>query len=462
MDGGDNDDGGWTVVRGKGKGKLKDGTGACSLAPSVEPAGTTDGAAAATAAGGLYSFSHTGSGPKSKRRGRGGGGGGGGGGTFRERSAEEQCAQLLGSIQSCRQEVASSPFFARLLVVLAEAAAKHLGHLPYSADGGAAAADDAAGAALCDDGGGDGSGSAGQCGGRGQGLDGSRTAQDGIRMGEATAEADSAGGGGGGGDGGGGDGGGGDGGLARWRCMRALVVYGLGSPHLSRVSRYQLALVLLLRDQVLLGLTSAVQLYDPAFDEVDRLAFQQLGLQVTEVDEGAARPVSEPTFFYMPHCEVVLYDALLRANWSGGGAAAAAAAAAGAPGLNGHGGGGGSGGLPLLAVLGNSFREYLERWEMRRAGSGGAGGGSNTGGRGGGGGGGEGGGGPAVAPGPVVRCCLEGAVSELPTPDLRFPVASAFNAMSLHTFPPSDRLDRMLREAEAGAAAEADVMDAGV
>ncbi|GIL64026.1 hypothetical protein Vafri_18013 [Volvox africanus] len=228
------------------------------------------------------------------------------------------------------------------------------------------------------------------------------------------------------------DGGGGSGNdaptaLTRWHCMRSLVVYGLGSPHLSRVSRYQLALVLLLRDQVLRGLTSPVHLYDPAFDDVDRLALEQLGLQVVDVDEGAARRVMEPTFFYMPHCERELYDALLRANWNGGAGSISDSHS------------GGVSGLPLLAVLGNSFRQYLERWQIKgRTGSGGAGGHhANTARL-------RGGGGGGGAPGPVVRSCLEGAAAEFVTPELRFPVPSAFNCMSLHLFPPSERLERLL------------------
>lgn len=63
-----------------------------------------------------------------------------------------------------------------------------------------------------------------------------------------------------------------------------------GPPGLFALYAYtllQLALVLLLRDRLLPGLgsgASAVQLYDPAFDHVDRAALEQLGMQV-----GAAR-----------------------------------------------------------------------------------------------------------------------------------------------------------------------------
>ncbi len=94
------------------------------------------------------------------------------------------------------------------------------------------------------------------------------------------------------------------------------------------------------------------------------------------MDEGGARRVSEPTFFYMPHCEEVLYDALLRANWGDGDGAAATTADGGdcftavdcatngianGFGAEGDGGGGGSGGLSSIVILGNSFQEYLHR-----------------------------------------------------------------------------------------------------
>ncbi|GLI71431.1 hypothetical protein VaNZ11_016645 [Volvox africanus] len=443
MNGGNDNDGGWIVVRGKGKGKnrhnetsLKRARDTCcpiealrvvSPGAAQTPPVTTDAAALpATAAdrGALDLPSNAGSlalhGFHNKRR--------QGPAQIRERTPAEQCEQLLTSIHSCRREVADSPFFARLMTVLSEVAATYLNRMPYSSyipanmsymprhAGGsgmlatgrlAAAAEFTGTATVMDD-----------------------SYHNRIAWDERSKDGD--------GDGmdmrtsPGGYAAGGSGGscnvLTHWHCVRSLVVYGLGSPHLSRVSRYQLALVLLLRDQVLRGLTSPVHLYDPAFDDVDRLALEQLGLQVVDVDEGAARRVIEPTFFYMPHCERELYDALLRANWNCGAGSSS----------DSHSGGGN--GLPLLAVLGNSFRQYLERWEMR-AGRSGAGGQRANSARpppppeGGGGGG---------APGPVVRSCLEGAVVEVVTPELRFPVPSAFNCMSLHLFPPSERLEQLL------------------
>ncbi|KAG2446268.1 hypothetical protein HXX76_000857 [Chlamydomonas incerta] len=429
----DEDDGGWTVVRGKGKaGKrspLKrardeccpgDG-GPCTAAPADGAAaanGTSnnglDGGAAAPPGWPAPAGDGNRRPTKGNRRG------------FRERTPAEQCDALIDAVNTCRREVADSPFYASLLKVMHDASA-NLNHLATGSnsssggDGGSGAGGGQDGAME------DGHGEAGPGPG----------AQPGALAGGA------------------------------WRALRRLVVYGLGSPHESRVSRYQLALVLLLRDQVLPGLRQepgsgpgpgaagaeagaeeagpmpsegvagaaaasvlqqggAVELYDPAFDDVDMLALQKLGLQVIAVNEDGARRVSEPTLFYLPHCEGVLCDALLGANWSAGDSSS---------GDSGGGGGGTSGaggGLPSVVILGNSFRTYQDRWELQAAG------GSRA----------SKGGGKPVRPGRIIRSCELGAVVELRTPDLRFPAPSAFNDMSLHLFPPSEALQRLLTTAQ--------------
>ena len=58
-----------------------------------------------------------------------------------------------------------------------------------------------------------------------------------------------------------------------------MVVYGLGSPEAALVPRYQLALALLLREQ-LPGLRQPVQAFDPVFSEVDRLLLASFGIEV--------------------------------------------------------------------------------------------------------------------------------------------------------------------------------------
>jgi hypothetical protein len=149
-----------------------------------------------------------------------------------------------------------------------------------------------------------------------------------------------------------------------------MVILGLGSPTLSAVSRFQLALALVLAERF--GLEEQdVDLYDPVFTRVDAetMRAKKVG---TVLDRAAAdlacgpdaAPARAPTFWYMPHCEVALYENVLRANGvlddvMGGGDDS----------------GGGDGGdaagrkkkkrAPLV-FLGNRFETYELRWVGRR------------------------------------------------------------------------------------------------
>lgn len=127
--------------------------------------------------------------------------------------------------------------------------------------------------------------------------------------------------------------------------VHSLVVYGLGSPIKSSVSCSQLALAeLLMREHGLAAVAAAggAWTYDPVLGAGDRDILQRRGLSVLSTDEAGARAVAHPTLFYMPHCEAVLYDNLLASNWS-------------------------PTALPRLAILGNSFKTYAERWEFKPA-----------------------------------------------------------------------------------------------
>lgn len=63
------------------------------------------------------------------------------------------------------------------------------------------------------------------------------------------------------------------------------------------------------------------------------------------VDERGRREVKVPTLFFMPHCEVQLYDNLLDANW-------------------------GCENLNKMVILGNSFGEYERYVEEKKGASG--------------------------------------------------------------------------------------------
>jgi hypothetical protein len=55
-----------------------------------------------------------------------------------------------------------------------------------------------------------------------------------------------------------------------------------------------------------------------------------------------AQPTKDPTFWFMPHCEAVLYENVLKANWEN-------------PSV-----------LRSHVFLGNNFQSYTERWAQRK------------------------------------------------------------------------------------------------
>ena len=206
--------------------------------------------------------------------------------------------------------------------------------------------------------------------------------------------------------------------------LRQLVVYGLGS--LEQAGgvhiRYQLALARLLAAALRQGVEREAApdpaqqqqqqeeqqeqeerqpppplllppvAYDPVFTPLDRAVLARCGIAVAARDEGGRRVAAHPTLFFMPHCEAPLTDALLAANVA-------------------------AGTLARVAILGNSFAGYVERW--------------------GGGGGGDGGG--LARPDTLLALCACGAVVETRVPEAGFPVASAFNDTSMHRFAPDWR-----------------------
>mmetsp|Transcript_36721 Transcript_36721/g.80000 ORF Transcript_36721/g.80000 Transcript_36721/m.80000 type:complete len:339 (-) Transcript_36721:457-1473(-) len=167
-----------------------------------------------------------------------------------------------------------------------------------------------------------------------------------------------------------------------------LIIYGLGSPSISPASRDQLALALLLIQHhgfASVAAAGRAMSYDPVLSRDDHDLMRRYQLQPLLEDEKGARPATAPTLFYMPHCEAVLYDNLLKANWS-------------------------SSTLPYLAILGNSFRTYEDRWEMK----------------------------PKAAPGrPAYILAIRPHVIEIPLGDTGAGLLQGFTDTSLHLFPPS-------------------------
>ena len=93
-----------------------------------------------------------------------------------------------------------------------------------------------------------------------------------------------------------------------------MVILGLGSPTRSAVSRFQLALALVLARHLRID-AEDVDLYDPVFTPVDvaTLRAKRVGTVLDRAAADAARgpdaaPARAATFWYMPHCEAALYE----------------------------------------------------------------------------------------------------------------------------------------------------------
>lgn len=121
-----------------------------------------------------------------------------------------------------------------------------------------------------------------------------------------------------------------------------LVIYGIGSIGSYETPRLQLSLAILLYEQ-LRACVSSIEVFDPVISADECEVIEGLGIKVMRMDEQGRRQVKAPTLFFMPHCEVQLYDNLLGANWE-------------------------CEKLNRMAILGNSFGEYEMYVEKRELG----------------------------------------------------------------------------------------------
>ncbi|XP_078032670.1 SRR1-like protein [Augochlora pura] len=104
-------------------------------------------------------------------------------------------------------------------------------------------------------------------------------------------------------------------------CLNALNInsiseilcYGLGSFLRLKSSKYQLALLLSLKNQY----NSLVYIYDPIFSSKEIKFLAQFGFNVLNINEEGKRIVNDKvTLVYMPHCSMHLTNNFLYANWS--------------------------------------------------------------------------------------------------------------------------------------------------
>lgn len=57
-------------------------------------------------------------------------------------------------------------------------------------------------------------------------------------------------------------------------------------------------------------------LYDPVFTAEDMTLFAELQVQLLTENKNAVYAMNHPTLCFMPHCDMELYENLIRANWS--------------------------------------------------------------------------------------------------------------------------------------------------
>ncbi|OMJ28738.1 SRR1-like protein [Smittium culicis] len=113
-----------------------------------------------------------------------------------------------------------------------------------------------------------------------------------------------------------------------------IVCYGIGSFSALSAAQIQLALLLVIKDELLQNCPSnppsttatisnstnnsntclRVLAYDPVFSDSDTKLLNHFGILIIPTNEAAKRYALSNTLFYMPHCEAFLYDNLLSAN----------------------------------------------------------------------------------------------------------------------------------------------------
>ncbi|KAL6980991.1 sensitivity to red-light reduced protein [Sarracenia purpurea var. burkii] len=92
-----------------------------------------------------------------------------------------------------------------------------------------------------------------------------------------------------------------------------MVIYGIGSIESYESPRMQLGLAILMKKWF--GWIGDVEVFDPILSATETWVLETFGCSVLSVNEQGRRQVLEPTLFFMPHCEAVLYDNLLQSNW---------------------------------------------------------------------------------------------------------------------------------------------------
>ncbi|XP_028755262.1 protein SENSITIVITY TO RED LIGHT REDUCED 1-like [Neltuma alba] len=94
-----------------------------------------------------------------------------------------------------------------------------------------------------------------------------------------------------------------------------IVIYGIGSIESDEKHSptLQLGLALLMKKDF--GWIEGIELFDPILSKTEIQVLESLGCSVSYLNEYGRRKVLKPTMFFMPHCDIRLYNNLLEENW---------------------------------------------------------------------------------------------------------------------------------------------------
>ncbi|KAF8395662.1 hypothetical protein HHK36_019612 [Tetracentron sinense] len=92
-----------------------------------------------------------------------------------------------------------------------------------------------------------------------------------------------------------------------------MVIYGIGSIESDEPCRFQLSLAILMKRKF--SWIGEIEVFDPVLSTTETRVLEALGCSVLSVNEQARRKALKPTFFFMPHCDIRLYNNLLQENW---------------------------------------------------------------------------------------------------------------------------------------------------
>ncbi|KAL4226485.1 hypothetical protein ACF0H5_014468 [Mactra antiquata] len=100
-------------------------------------------------------------------------------------------------------------------------------------------------------------------------------------------------------------------------CTVEIVCYGLGNFIESYIARYQLALLVALRENLKESTCIDCDIYDPVFTEEECQILDELEFNVLKQNQEAKHRIKDNavTLFYMPHCGKALYNNVLWSNW---------------------------------------------------------------------------------------------------------------------------------------------------